>query len=158
MDFKICEIEAKKIIGKRLMNSFNNNQTFRLWNSFMKEKYLIQNQLNNHLLSIEIYPNNFFNLFNPNTNFEKWAAVEVNNFDEVPKEFEKLLIPSGLYAVFVHKGKAVDGPKTFNYIFNTWLPQSGYMIDNRPHFELMTEKYKQDSDDSEEELFIPIKQ
>ncbi|MGK2861531.1 MAG: GyrI-like domain-containing protein [Chitinophagaceae bacterium] len=46
----------------------------------------------------------------------------------------------------------------FSYIFNTWLPPSGYDLDNRPHFEILGEKYKNDDPLSEEEIWIPIKQ
>jgi AraC family transcriptional regulator len=44
----------------------------------------------------------------------------------------------------------------FQYIYSTWLPASGYALDNRPHFELLGEKYKQGSPHSEEEIWIPI--
>jgi len=65
--------------------------------------------------------------------------------------------PEGLYAVFVHKGAASEGPKTYQYIFTTWLPASDYQLDNRPHFAIMGEKYKGEDPGSEEELWIPIK-
>jgi AraC family transcriptional regulator len=48
-------------------------------------------------------------------------------------------------------------PKTFQYIFGTWLPNSEYVLDNRPHFEILGEKYKNDDPTSEEEIWIPIK-
>jgi AraC family transcriptional regulator len=57
----------------------------------------------------------------------------------------------------LHKGAASDGPKTFQYIFGTWLPDSEYLIDNRPHFEILGEKYKNEDPTSEEEIWIPIK-
>jgi AraC family transcriptional regulator len=31
-------------------------------------------------------------------------------------------------------------------------------LDNRPHFEILGEKYKQGSPDSEEEIWIPVKE
>ncbi len=65
--------------------------------------------------------------------------------------------PSGLYAVFIHKGDASTAPKTFEYIFGTWLPNSEYLLDNRPHFEILGEKYKNEDPNSEEEVWIPIK-
>jgi AraC family transcriptional regulator len=46
--------------------------------------------------------------------------------------------------------------KTFEYIFETWLPNSDYLVDNRLHFELLGEKYKNKDLDSEEEIWIPI--
>jgi AraC family transcriptional regulator len=70
------------------------------------------------------------------------------------KAFE---LPAGLYAVFLHRGPASEGQRTFQYIMGTWLPASGYELDSRPHFELLGEKYKNDLPDSEEEIWIPIK-
>jgi AraC family transcriptional regulator len=68
-----------------------------------------------------------------------------------------MILSEGLYAVFIHKGPASQGEKTFRYIFNTWLPASDYLLDNRPHFEIMGEKYKNEDSLSEEEVWIPIK-
>jgi AraC family transcriptional regulator len=70
---------------------------------------------------------------------------------------ESFLLTGGLYAVFIHKGSASAGPKTFQYIFGTWIPNSIYDVDNRPHFEILGNKYKNEDPDSEEEVWIPIK-
>ena len=69
---------------------------------------------------------------------------------------ESLTLPSGLYAVFHYKGLSSD-PSIFQYIFATWLPQSDYILDDRPHFEVLGEKYKNDDPDSEEDIYIPVK-
>ncbi|MFZ1515671.1 MAG: GyrI-like domain-containing protein, partial [Saprospiraceae bacterium] len=65
-------------------------------------------------------------------------------------------IPGGLYAVFYYKGLSTD-TAIFEYIFNTWLPNSEYGLDDRPHFEILGERYKNNDADSEEEIWIPIK-
>ncbi len=150
-------ISEKNIVGKSAMMSFSENKTFQLWKSFMPLKSNIQNIANSNLLSIEVYPQQFFDTFNPNSEFQKWAGVEVISFENIPMDMETLIIPEGLYAIFLHKGLASEGFKTYQYIFQTWLPQSGYNIDDRPHYAIMGEKYKNDSPDSEEEIFIPIK-
>ncbi len=128
-----------------------------MWNSFMPKRKDIRNVVGTKFYSIEMYDSSFFDNFNPDATFKKWAAVEVNEFQSVPKGMEKLTTPEGLYAVFLHQGPASDGPKTYQYIFNVWLPDSGYILDNRPHFAIMGERYKNNSPDSEEELWIPVK-
>jgi AraC family transcriptional regulator len=65
-------------------------------------------------------------------------------------------IPGGLYAVFDYKGSSTDS-SIFQYIFETWLPNSDYELDNRPHFEVLGDKYKNNDPASEEEIWIPIK-
>ncbi len=70
---------------------------------------------------------------------------------------ETYILQGGLYAVFIHKGVAKTADVTFQYIFTDWLPGSYYLIDNRRHFEILGEKYKNGDPASEEEIWIPIK-
>ncbi len=153
----IENLKEKKFVGKRIKMSFSNNKTFELWNSFMPQRKEISNNIGKELYSIEIYKPAFFDNFDPDSTFEKWAAIEVTDFKSIPAGMEQLTTPKGLYAIFVHKGPASDGPKTYQFIFQTWLPASGYVLDNRPHFAVMGEKYKQDDPASEEKLWIPVK-
>jgi len=137
--------------------SFSRNTTFELWNGFMPSRKEIQNAIGTDLYSIQIYSPLFFDNFNPNTQFEKWAAIEVTDFKTIPPEMEALVLPAGLYAVFLYHGAASQADPTFQYIFGTWIPNSGYSLDNRPHFEILGKKYKNEDPGSEEEIWIPIK-
>ena len=150
-------LSEKKLVGIRLDMSFDNNKTRDLWQSFMPRRKEIKNHLNKDFYSIEIYKPHFFDQYNPDTEFQKWAAIEVTDFDQVPNEMNTIVLPSGLYVVFLHKGPASDGPITYQYIFGTWIPNSEFEIDNRPHFALMGQKYKHDDPDSEEEIWIPVR-
>jgi AraC family transcriptional regulator len=105
-----------------------------------------------------IYKPNHFADFNPANEFERWATVEVSDFDKVPDELETFVLPGGQYAVFLHKGDAKEFSKTFRYILETWLPGSDYALDNRPHFEVLGGKYKNNDPNSEEEIWIPVKE
>ena len=156
MQPRIETIGNKKLIGKRLSMSLHNNKTNELWRSFMPLRKEIKNNISTELYSIQVYDDSYFNGFNPNTEFEKWAAIEVRDFDSVPDEMETYLLPGGLYAVFLYKGSGTDN-RIFQYIFTTWLPSSDYLLDNRPHFEILGEKYKNEDPDSEEEIWIPVK-
>ena len=98
----------------------------------------------------------FFQNFDPTRSFEKWAAIPVSDFDSIPNEMQTLVIPNGLYAVFHYKGSSADS-SIYQYIFQEWIPKSGYIVDNRPHFEVLGEKYKNNDPDSEEEIWIPVK-
>ncbi len=138
--------------------SLANNRTQELWQGFMPQIRQIQNRLGQELFSIEVYNDaSFFAHFSPEKLFEKWAAVPVSHLDFIPNAMEPLEIPKGLYAVFPYKGKASEAPKAYAYIFGTWIPNSDYLLDNRPHFAIMGEKYKNEDPKSEEELWIPIR-
>jgi AraC family transcriptional regulator len=150
-------LAEKKLIGKRVRMSFSTGKTGDLWRHFMPKRREIKNAIGFELYSIEVYGTHFFSNFNLETEFEKWAAVEVTDFETVPEEMETITLPCGLYAVFLHKGAASEGPETYQYIFETWLPESVFILDDRPHFAVMGEKYKNEDPDSEEEIWIPIR-
>jgi AraC family transcriptional regulator len=150
-------LSEMKLTGKKMQMCFSANKTFELWRSFMPDRLSVKNKKSDYLYSVEVYPSGFFSNYNPDNIFEKWAAIEVTGFDEIPANMETLTVPSGLYAVFIHKGPASKGPETYQYIFMDWLPASDYQVDNRPHFAVMGEKYKHEAEDSEEEIWIPVK-
>lgn len=157
MQPRIENMKEMKFIGKRIQMSFSKNKTFELWRSFMPRRKEIMNSIGSNLYSIEIYTPQFFEHFNPETEFEKWAAVEVTDYNTVPVDMATITAPAGLYAVFSYKGVASAVSQTYQYILGTWLPKSDFLLDNRPHLAVMGEKYKNDDPDSEEELWTPIK-
>ena len=150
-------IEQKKLIGQTVTMNFADNKTFRLWNSFMPRRHEIANTLSTSLYSVQVYPEGFFENFDVQRLFDKWAAVEVADWKQVPEGMETFTLPAGLYAVFFYKGLPANAPQVFGYIFSQWLPASGYALDTRPHFEMLGEKYNNTSPESEEEIWIPVK-
>lgn len=154
MQPQFVSIDSKKLLGICLEMSLAENRTGELWRSFMPRLKEIETRVGNNLYSLQVYDEDYFQRFDPRREFEKWALVEVKNFSVIPDEMEPFELPGGLYAVFQHKGM---GTEIFQFIFSEWLPKSDYFLDNRPHFEILGEKYKQGSPDSEEEIWIPVK-
>lgn len=157
MNPRIETLEEKRLVGRRLTMSLSDNKTRELWQSFMVRRNEIKNSIGNALYSMQVYDPSYFINFNPTTEFEKWATIEVTDFERVPDDMETFILPSGLYAVFLYKGAASEGPRTFQYIYGTWLPNSQYSLDDRPHFEILGDKYKNEDPNSEEEIWIPVK-
>ncbi len=154
----IKTISEKKLAGMRLSMNLVNNRTPELWRSFMPRRHELDNKMPDVFYSMQVFDTSYsFIRFDPEAMFEKWAAVEVSNFDQMPEGMESFILPGGLYAVFHHKGPASDGPKVFGYIFGSWLPASPYELDSRPHFETLGETYRADSPDAEEDIWIPIR-
>lgn len=82
-----------------MLMSFADYRISELWASFMPRRKEIKNNLTNDLISLVIYsPDNFLTV-KPDNEFERWAAVEVDTFDEVPSEMDTYIIISGLYAI-----------------------------------------------------------
>ncbi len=157
MQSRIALLPEKKLVGISTRMSHADNKTFTLWNTLMPRRREIANAGGSDLYSVEEFERGHFARFDPTREFTKWAAIEVMDFTAVPDGMEQLTIPAGTYAVFVHRGPANEGARTYEQIFRSWLPSSEYDLDHRPHFALMGEKYKHNEEDSEEEIWIPVK-
>ena len=153
---RIETLNETKLVGKRLKMSFANYKIGELWRSFTPRRKEITNNLTSDLISMVVYKPTHFADFKLTNEFERWATVEVSDFDNVPNEMETFVLPSGLYAVFDYKGLSTDN-SIFQYILGMWLPSSDYVLDDRPHFEVLGDKYKNNDPTSEEEIWIPIK-
>jgi len=152
---RIENLNEKKLIGKRLTMSSADNKTGDLWRNFMPRRRYIINNLTNDMISMQVYKPTHFKDFKLTNEFEKWATVEVSNFDNVPTDLETFTLKGGLYAVFDYKGLSTDN-SIFQFIFGSWIPDSEYDLDDRPHFEILGDKYKNNDPTSEEEIWIPI--
>ncbi len=110
----IVQIPEKKLIGKSMKMSISKDRTFELWSSFMPRRKEIANQLHSDLFSMQVYDSTYFNNFNPNAEFTKWAAVEVSDFDAIPTGMDSYILEGGIYAVFLHKGASQEFPRLCN--------------------------------------------
>lgn len=113
----------------------------------------ITNRISDQLFSLQIYPKNFTR----NQSFKKYALAEVSDFDNIPNAFETFELEKGKYLVFNYKGKAENGLQIFSYIFQTFIPENNFEVDDRPHFEIFGDDYNPSSEFAEEEIWIPIK-
>lgn len=120
----------------------------------MKERSAMPERFGNRYFSVSQYPLEYFGHFDPSKEFVKWATMETPG--NAPDTMETLEIMDGTYAVFIHHGPAALAFKTFHRIFNEWIPNSEFNIDQRPHFEIMPEGYKADDPNAMEEVWIPI--
>lgn len=148
----IIELSEKTVIG--IKSSMHHNQfekIVELWKRFMPKRVLIKNTVNTAFIALQEYSD--FN--NMETSFKIWACVEVTDLNIIPEGMANCIIPKGDYAVFLHKG--MNASVTYQKIMSDWLPNSGYEIDNRPHFQVMGKKYKNGSIDSEEDFYVPIR-
>ena len=159
MEPKIIITENIELVGMCAKTSLNNSKTVGLWKQFMGKKKEIKEIKNRWHYSVQRYDTDMeMENFTPDTIFETCAAVEVNNFEDIPADMEAFLIQGGAYAVFIHKGATDTFHKTADFIFNYWLPNSKYQLDNRKHFEIMKDNYLgPDNPNSEEEVWVPIK-
>lgn len=152
MSPKLIKISERKVIGMKSSihhGDFGNIVT--LWKYFMPNRKMIKNVINDEFIAMQNY-RNFNDVKEP---FDIWACVEVSSLQNIPNGMFSFIIPAREYAVFLHKG--MNASETYQRIMTEWLPNSGYEIDDRPHFQVMGEKYKNGSPDSEEDFYVPVK-
>lgn len=149
-------LKEKKLLGIKKTMSLSDNKTNELWKSFLARRAEVLNKLSEDMISMQVYNKTYFVKFSINNTFEKWASVEVSDFEFIPNGMESFILEAGLYAVFDYKGSSND-TRIFEYIFGVWLANSDFVIDDRPHFEVLGDKYKNLDPNSEEEIWIPIK-
>jgi len=152
---KIVDYKERKLVGIRLQMSLADNKTVDLFRAFMPRKKEIKSASSGDVFALQNY-----NLltFTPQTIFEKWACIEVSEYEAIPKAMETLILNAGTYAVFIHKGPTENFVNSMKHILYTWLPNSKYKLDDRPHFEILGNAYLgPNNPNSEEEIWIPIR-
>ena len=159
MKYRTVEHKGLHVIGIKAEANFHNIHivTPQLAKQFMPRIEEIKFRKDTFTLSLQSYNHFDYNTFNPDEAFEKWIGVEVNNLDTVPPDMETLIIASGKYLVIDFKGSISEFIKFWQHIHATWLPNSEFELDNRPHFERLPPSYNPMQEINEEEIWIPIK-
>jgi len=135
------------------------NKTADLWQRFGPRKKEIEERADDNSYSLQLYGPEFLNeTFLPITVFEKWAAVQVNGTSNIPEGMQVLYVSEGQWAVFTYTGTVLDFGVFAKYIYDSWLPSTGFELDTRPHYESMAPDYLGPMHpEATEEVWIPIK-
>jgi AraC family transcriptional regulator len=91
-------------------------------------------------------------------NFDYIAGVEVSDFSDLPRPFFRVRIPEQRYAVFTHRDHVSTVRRTFNTIWNQWLPASGLKAADAPIFERYDENFDPLTGNGGFELWIPVQE
>ncbi len=92
----------------------------------------------------------------PEGEFRYMAGVEVTQPEDAPTDMRTMMVPGGKYAVFQHTGAMETLSKTYEYIYQSWLPQSGYKRSTRPDLEVYGQEFHGFKPDSVLYLWVPI--
>ncbi len=157
MEPRFETIESTWVVGMCFPRSAGGNETARLWQRFMRRRGEVKRRSNANFLAMRVFHSSPGESVTPTTPFDEWAVVEVSDIEDLPDGLDSYSLPGGAYAVFVHRGPASTFPETAGHAYGTWLPNSGYMLDDRPHLAVMGPDYRLDDPDAEEELWIPIR-
>lgn len=152
-DPEIVELPASLLCGFSAPMSLQNFAPWTLWPRLMPLIPTMGHRATSDLISLRTFK--AIPVFGPTADpsFTYWAGAEVL----APMDgLEHLELPGGTYAVFHYKGRSTDST-IWRYIYSQWIPNSAWELDDRPHFERLGAKYKNDDPDSEELIYIPIR-
>ncbi|MDQ3200941.1 MAG: GyrI-like domain-containing protein [Pseudomonadota bacterium] len=121
-----------------------------LWEKFIPEIGNIPGQKNEVTYGICCNPDG-------QGSFEYIAGVEIDKLDDLPEKFRWVEVQPQQYAIFEHKGSLKTLPETFQYIWKTWLPQSGREAADAPEFERYSEDFNPRLNTGVLEIWLPLK-
>ncbi len=153
MEMEIKEKAGFKVVGIGIDTSvqecIKNNKIPALWKKFIDELWMINNRVDGK---------NFYglSLTTGECSFNHIACVEVSNIDEVPKDMVAKEIPGSRYAVWTYKGKMPGLTEAYRWLYEEGMPKSGLKQKKDLWLEKYDERYKDDSDESIMEIWIPI--
>jgi len=150
-------LSTKILVGNRMTVTMATDNPVLLWQPFKMKLKEIRNAQPDRFYSVQTFEGEDFSTFDVNTEFTKWAAVEVLELGNIPEGMEVIRIPKGLYATVVHYSTAAEFRKTTDFIYRQRLPESKYELDNRPHVTMMPHDYKPDDPNAAELVCVPVK-
>ena len=122
-----------------------------LWDAFLKQMDEIKN----------IVPGVCYGVVqqtkDQSAQLEYYAAVEVAALKTLPQNMVSIEVPASIYAKFTHRGEVKNINNTVNYIYSSWLLQSGMRHTYGADLEFYGADYHPVSDESVIHYAIPIK-
>ncbi|MFT5158852.1 MAG: AraC family transcriptional regulator [Paracoccaceae bacterium] len=152
MEPEIVTHGAAKVIGVARQYNEEDLNIETLWSAFRPSVAGIANRVGDDAFGIyEEYCEN-----QDSIGFSYICAVEVSDFDTIPKGMIARTIPQHLYAAFRHKGPISYLPETLKYIWGSWLPKSDYDYVDKPDFELYAPGANPNDPEKTLYLYIPV--
>jgi predicted transcriptional regulator YdeE/DNA-binding transcriptional MerR regulator len=143
------------LVGLRYFGKNQHMEITQLWERFnqrVRELGGIENETGDAAIGLCITPED-----EPiGGGFEYVAGFPVTKAENVPQDFVVRQVPEFTYAVFGHRGDLPSLGKKYKYIYETWLPQSGYKLAAKLDFEYYDEDFKNFTADSVFYIYVPI--
>lgn len=153
---EIVQVEGMTVVGLLTLTEMKNNLIPKLWQRYMEMNKETKNVSKENVwlgvsFGTKMLEDNDMEMF-------VLAGRPVSKVEDLPELYTWKEVEGGEYAKFVYKGKLEDLTSYYNDIFYKWFPESGYEYDcSRCDYEWYDERFKMDSDDSELDIYVPIK-
>ena len=144
------------------LSYFGNNQDeiIDMWRKLEQKQMVIKNFIDpTEQFGLIYYDDNFFQ----SGEFSYMAAFLLKessaiDIESIPIDFSIRVLPACEYAVFSHHGPAAQIPVSYEYIYGSWIPDSGKSPVAPYDFEFYNAKYNTgDPSHLELKIYIPVK-
>ena len=148
---------AFKIVGVERYTANGIPSIREAWAEFAKRSDEIKHVISPGAYGIEDYSRDFDMNKGGFPKYYYIAGYEVTELADIPGGMTGKQIPSANYAVFTYHGPIEGLHEFFEYIYEKWLPASGYSMD--PNLSLDFEHYPEqvmDMNNAQIEIWVPI--
>jgi len=123
---KIVELGEMTVVGLQSLSTQRHNLVPSLWKRFVPRGDEIKD-----LVDPDVWLGVSFGIVHKEDDTEFFHIVgrRVSSVKDIPEGMSYRRIPAHKYAVFTHKGTLEKLKETYTYIYNIWLPVSGYEYD-----------------------------
>ncbi len=156
MEPRLVDLGEIHLVGLPYYGDPSGGTFGQAWERFMQSQPEVTARVNPTVAyGVEVYGPEFMQE-------HKWTyfpSVEVSSLADLPVPsglFAKTL-PAAKYAVFHVKGGLAKIGEVFRYAYDEWLPASQYEAAYPYDFESYGEDFKGDVDESEMDVYIPVK-
>ncbi len=152
---EIVTMGEMTLIGKeKVFTQKTMSQIPQMWMDFMGQ----EDQIRNMASQTEAWGASYNMDYSGQTmSFTYFCGAEVTHTNFVPEGMVVHVVPASKYAKFTHYGSLDGLSKTYGYIYNQWLPQSGYQEGSGDELELYDMDFHPDGMNSKMYIFVPIK-
>ena len=146
MQLQFVTKPALTVVGLLLHTQPMTPEIPQLWDKFVPRIDEIQHVAEPHVSY------GLMQSFDQMSRLDYMAGVSVETVDGLPEGMAQWNLPANTYAVFESTLATIGD--TFGYIYNTWLPTSGYRPASSPYFERYGETFSPENPSLS--IYIPI--
>jgi predicted transcriptional regulator YdeE/DNA-binding transcriptional MerR regulator len=153
MEPKFVSLPAFTVVGLRYYGKNQNQEISAMWGDANKRFGELKN-----ISEDAAYGICFAASEGSNGEFEYVASLKVDSEEDIPEGMVVRHIPAARYAVFTHIGSLDKLKDTYNYIYQTWVPQSGMQLVGNLDFEYYNQDFNDFAPDSRFYIYVPVKE
>ncbi len=158
MQPKIVNKPAFTVVGMVYEGKNENNEIAEMWGRFTPRITEMWGRFTPRITEIKDIIDGAFGVCEPareDGTFRYLAGMAVPGAGQVPEGMEVWEVPAQQYAVFPTTLPTIG--ETYKYIFETWLPGSGYTYAGTPDFEYYDENFDSALEDSTFDIYVPVR-